>query len=444
MRGKEPTMRMAIMCALLCLCSATSSADVLLVDCGGGGEYLTIQEAIDAADSGDTLLIAPCEYPENLVVGGKCLTLQGFGPDVTTIVCTGPDEALRFEPTSSPWTVELSGLQIEYTAAGGDSISVSWPYGHVIVRECDIRGEMHGDPNPGQPYGHTSIEVYDSEVGAINVGGDGVSRVERSDVCSAVFWGYLDAGMWYLLPVLHSSDSKYGRLTLVGAECYLTRDITRALRLHGWTAGADLWLELYATDSELGDVDGLGDSCVRIEGCELDSLNYYYEYGLSGYGDFPLWLHDSVVLGDVRLRANRYCGSPSPLGNMHVIHNTILGDLTYDGDGCDPCLHHIRSNIIVGTAAISSGECMVVTHNAVAGGLFVPSAGDSVFANYEGDPLFCAAAAGDYSLEQCSPCVGGAHDGGDIGAFPAGCGCEASVHEFSERVSWGRIKSLYR
>jgi hypothetical protein len=82
----------------------------------------------------------------------------------------------------------------------------------------------------------------------------------------------------------------------------------------------------------------------------------------------------------------------------------------------------------------------VVTHNDFAGGFTVVDPGDSVHSNISLPPLLCDAASGDYTLQECSPCVGAAHDGGDIGAFGVGCQCVTAVRE----VTWGKIKSLFR
>ncbi len=63
--------------------------------------------------------------------------------------------------------------------------------------------------------------------------------------------------------------------------------------------------------------------------------------------------------------------------------------------------------------------------------------------NFSADPLFCDAAAGDFTLSSQSPCLPGNHpDGADcglIGAFGQGCG-SVSV----EPSSWGAIKEMYR
>ncbi len=56
------------------------------VNCAGGGAFNSIQAAIDAAEDGDLLHVAPCTYAESIDFGGKTLRIVGTGgPDVTTI-----------------------------------------------------------------------------------------------------------------------------------------------------------------------------------------------------------------------------------------------------------------------------------------------------------------------------------------------------------------------
>jgi hypothetical protein len=56
------------------------------------------------------------------------------------------------------------------------------------------------------------------------------------------------------------------------------------------------------------------------------------------------------------------------------------------------------------------------------------------------DPLFCDPDAGDYTLQECSPCVNG-YGCGQVGAFGVGCSCGGVS---TERTTWGAIKSMYR
>ncbi len=60
---------------------------------GPGQDFTTIQSAVDHADSGDTIRIAPGDYPEAVCIEGEGLTIVGSGVDVTNIVWPDWDTA---------------------------------------------------------------------------------------------------------------------------------------------------------------------------------------------------------------------------------------------------------------------------------------------------------------------------------------------------------------
>lgn len=86
------------------------------------------------------------------------------------------------------------------------------------------------------------------------------------------------------------------------------------------------------------------------------------------------------------------------------------------------------------------GGDVTISHNDFAGPTSFVVPEGSVFDNISAPPLFCSEPLADFHLQECSPCVGAAHDGSDIGAFEVGCQCYTAIHA----KSWGAIKSRYR
>jgi pectin methylesterase-like acyl-CoA thioesterase len=84
-----------------------------VVDCNGAGDFLTIQEAIDAASDGDAIEVYACKYDELVDFRGKTLRVFSTeGPEETTIDADGAGSAVVFRNGESVGTA-LVGFTIE-------------------------------------------------------------------------------------------------------------------------------------------------------------------------------------------------------------------------------------------------------------------------------------------------------------------------------------------
>ena len=102
-------------------------------------DFPTIQEAIDAAASHDTILVAPGTYVENLDTLGKDLTLRSeAGPAVTVI----DGEARPFG----------AGFDI-----GADENLDCWDFDHDLRPDEACGGDDCDDTNPEASPDHTEI-----------------------------------------------------------------------------------------------------------------------------------------------------------------------------------------------------------------------------------------------------------------------------------------------
>jgi hypothetical protein len=134
----------AVLCALASL-APLAVADTIHVDASGGGDYLTIQEGIDAAGEGDVVLVAPGTYtgPNNrdLHFNGVNLTLESqSGVGSTIIDCEGEDRAFNFYYSGEDTTSVIRGFTIQngYTDnydGGGIRIRGA----AVVVEDCLIK-----------------------------------------------------------------------------------------------------------------------------------------------------------------------------------------------------------------------------------------------------------------------------------------------------------------
>jgi predicted outer membrane repeat protein len=146
--------RAAIAFVYIALCAAVltpaviSRADTITVDWAGGGDYLTIQEGIDAAGNDDVVAIAPGTYTgagnRGLTWYSKNLTIEAeSGLGTVTIDGGGVDRAFYLHSTGVDTTTVIRNLIIEngysgdYSEGGGIIVYNTSPViDNCIFRDC--------------------------------------------------------------------------------------------------------------------------------------------------------------------------------------------------------------------------------------------------------------------------------------------------------------------
>jgi len=356
-----------------------AGATVLHVDWSGGGGYLTIQEAADACADGDTIEIAPGEYHEQITFSTEELLIVGAGRNQTRVLWDGEGPALKGDGIQAQFSHTIRDLSIVRSPDSEDAIR--YPAGAVTLENTDIVGDIRGD-------GRFSAIV---------------------DNC-----------------------------TLTDISMTLEDDLVEQAFVN---SGDGYWSGVEATRTEFDHISSTGE--VVLSDCivwgDLDMTDVNLEYRPAAGLD----LTDCVIHGSISLPGE----TEDDVSCIRLLHNTILGSLWL---AVPPPEYYltcypwgIRSNIVVGQTEIwldPSFWPVPITHNDFVSGFSISAPGDSVLANLSVDPLFCDLPAGDLALQDCSPCIGAAHDGGDIGRFGVGCECASLV----ESVTWGRLKALFR
>jgi len=137
MNGKLILNALAIFFLILGIVTTTAGAAVITVDSNGGESYTSIQEAVNNAQNGDTILVNPGVYKENIKVNKEVSIISKSGSEDqvnrTYVLGTVPDDAVFFVNSSN---VKISGFFI----SGISSIEDSYEVGIHIqgVENCSV------------------------------------------------------------------------------------------------------------------------------------------------------------------------------------------------------------------------------------------------------------------------------------------------------------------
>jgi len=401
--------------------SQASFAHTLTVNCQGGADFDHIQAAVDFADKGDTLLIAACVYEEQVSIGEKALVLIGGGKEVTVLTWSGTGSALY----SGDAGLFIKGLGIQRNPPTSEALV--WHDYSIRVEECFIDGRVRGG------YYHGSINAQKSYVRELFViGGQTISEISDCELSLVQISGIIfEAGNGLQSTGCHIGVLQFG--SLAGAASL--RDSIGCVYLNG---GLDVYNGFGATESTIDTVHASESPTLDLHGCRVGTLSYgVWEYGPN------LSIQECVVLGNCVIEPQHYPysasnGASSQPDNEYLIeHNTFVGSCTIDEPSTwqAPTTNLVRSNIFAGPTVISAVQGLSLTYNCFASAPEFSGKLDE--SNLLTNPQFCDPIL-DFRLNQSSPCLGAAHDGGNIGALGVGCG-KVKVKE----VSWGKLKTLF-
>jgi len=114
---------LAILISFVALCfSGTAHAKIIYVDDDGPADFTNIQSAIDDANNGDTIIVQPGRYIENINFLGKNIILTSTNPSdpnvvAATIIENTDHPAVKFSGTEDP-SCMLIGFNINGTIDG--------------------------------------------------------------------------------------------------------------------------------------------------------------------------------------------------------------------------------------------------------------------------------------------------------------------------------------
>jgi hypothetical protein len=405
---------LALVAPLLLLAFAEPAlAGRIIVDHAGSGDYTTIQEGINAASEGDTVIVRAGTYTGennvNLDFGGTNITLQSEEQFGAIIDCEGAANARAFyfhsgEDTTSVvrWLWIQNGNIFNgggvYCGSGSSPIFQSCILsGHQgqhggavyangsdpIFRSCDFVGNVAGQRGGGACAYDSSIRFRfcyfeDNDCTAGGLGGG---------IC---VW---DSGPGRQTPVIQYTSFVGCGVENFGGAIYCENISPVIVRCSFWDNIAWFGGGAICCDGASPSIT----NCTIVRSQSFGGGSGVYCGRIEGAGAATPTISNTIVAFGIGTIPGVACG---PQGNPTITHCVVFGN----AGGDDLCGDH-HDNIIY-------------------------------------DPLFCDADNEDFTLCDDSKCLPGNNPWGElVGANYAGCPpCDTPVQD----ATWGSIKAMYR
>ena len=236
----------------------------LLVALDGTGAYRSIQEAVDAARPGDTVLIKAGEYAEDVTIHSKD-RLRVTGEHVDRVKILGRNRVGSFHIGKWPYgatNVEISGITIEQH--GGLALGMFNGKG-VTLRNVRINGLVFGQ------------QVQDVRLEACTIGGSETTGVQLAD-SQAVLTGNVIRDNDHGVTVAGKSDVRLERNVITGNlfEAVVVNDGAKAVLVSNTIAknGAGVAFLQTSQGEASGNVIGLNKVGFAISPSSRPTLSY--------------------------------------------------------------------------------------------------------------------------------------------------------------------------
>jgi hypothetical protein len=157
----------AILFAAFFLCFNGLFGYTITVDGSGGGDYLTIQEGIDAAVNSDTVMVAPGTYSgfgnRDIDFGGKeIVVMSSDGPELTIVDAEGAGRGFLFQNDETEFSV-LDGLTVRNGSTTGNGGGIYVYMASPTITNCIISGN-YGNRGGGILADYSSLTITDCTI----------------------------------------------------------------------------------------------------------------------------------------------------------------------------------------------------------------------------------------------------------------------------------------
>lgn len=425
-----------------------ASATVWRVDPAGGGDALSIQQGVNLAGAGDTVLVAPGVYHEHVSIARPLVLLSEAGAEATVLTGDGvpsPVPVLHFEVYADPPSV-ISG----FTIRGGNNTTANRPggvflLGHVSLSQCIVSDNATAGWGGGvQAGGYQPIVIEGNRIErnlTLTGGGGGISSLPtgvppiiRRNVIAGNSAGGRGGGIFIFnrldTPAEISDNQISGNSAASGGggllcwnDLVFARNLVLGNSVAPGSQGSGILIWNY-----FGPLWGW---IMRVEDCVFAGNSGAARGGgalLSLQGAFAddFGIRNCTFLSNQAEEGSAIYLRPPEASSVVVSHCIVAGHSGVAIDCSpfdDPYLSYKCNDFWANQQNFS--------------GCTDPVGRDG---NFSRDPFFCDLAAREYTLRSDSPCLPGQHpegwDCGLIGALGVGCAAPTATLE----QTWGALK----
>jgi predicted outer membrane repeat protein len=433
-------------CVAVVLLAATTAASgaTIHVDWSGEGDYLTIGEAVAAADSGDVVLVAPGTYR-----GSDNRDIDFYGKIMTVASDSGPEATV----------IDLEGAGRAFLFSSGETHSAIID-GFTIRNGHRENGGAAWIASAGPTFQNCVFEDNDADNGgAIYLGVAAWPYFENCTFArnSASFYGgavyaYLTAWELTVDPYFIYSDFTENTAGVSGgAMSFKTGSVVRVTNCNfSHNLAPDGGAIYVGTFSGYG-MDALRQTRIDFNWFEENESERGGAVFLNSFS-WVLVRWGTFVRNSATEQGGAVFAQTDAEGSLTIQNCTLVGNHAEGGGGICAAGNSPDNGLTVTQSVIAfstEGSSLLRPDNSdVLADLccaFGNEGGNELFGssrNIYTDPLFCGMNDDDYTLCSNSPCRGDNNEWGFlIGSQRTICGeCSSAL----EPRTWGSIKALYR